>query len=180
MTTRRRPATLTLAALALTLTACSSAVGGSATPATTPPPTSASPTSPTDPFLNSNPCTILDQALAGEGYPTAVPSSADPKHACSFNKPTYGTVGLLLQAGQTIDEGIPDPSKARTGHVKDRRAIQVRENVGAKGDCMNKIEVKPNSRAIVVVTLVSRDTDEACTYANQASAKIEMFLPKTG
>lgn len=180
----RRSAPLILAALALGLTACSSTVGGAATPATTPPASTAAPASPTgtgnpsNPFINSNPCTILDQALAGEGFPTAAPNIADPEHACSFNKPPYGTVGLLLQAGQTIEENIADPSKARTGHVHERRAIQIRENVGAKGDCMNTIEVKPNSRASIVVTLVSRNTDEACAAVNDASAKIEPLLPK--
>ncbi len=100
-----------------------------------------------DPFASLNPCTLLDQALKDEGYPAAVPSSADP-------------------------------SKARTGDVNGRQAVQVKGRLGSKGACEIFMDVKSSSRAIVVVTLVSRNTDEACTYAGQEATKIEPLLPK--
>jgi len=131
-----------------------------------------------DPFASLNPCTLLDQALKDEGYPAAVPSSADPKHTCDLNKPSYGGVGLQLQAGRKYEENLGDPSKARTGDVNGRQAVQVKGRLGSKGACEIFMDVKSSSRAIVVVTLVSRNTDEACTYAGQEATKIEPLLPK--
>jgi hypothetical protein len=170
---------ISLAALSLALSACTSKVGGNPGPASTPPTSPSSATSNADPFVGMSPCTLLDQALAGEGFPPAAPNSADPKHACSTNKPPFGTVALTLQPGQTLAGSVTDPSKAHTGDVNGRPAIEERERVGAKGGCDVSMEVKPDSRAVVVATLVSRNTDEACTYAGQAATKIEPLLPKT-
>lgn len=179
-TSRRRTVLASLATLSL-LTACSSTVGGNPSAVSSPPASSSSPTSSTagsDPFASLSPCTLLDEALKDEGYPPATPNSADPKHACSFNKPPYGSVGLVLQAGRSYDQDIGNPSGAQTGDVNGRPAIQIPENIGAKGNCDIHLKVGTTSRAIVVITLVSRNTDEACTYANQVTTKIEPLLPK--
>jgi hypothetical protein len=179
-TSRRRTVLASLATLSL-LTACSSPVGGNPSAVSSPPASSGSSTSNSeggDPFASLSPCTLLDQALKEEGFPPAAPSSGDPKHACSFNKPPFGTVGLSLQANRGLDDNIDDPSKGRTGDVNGRTSIEVRERLGDKGACEIFMKIEPNSRAILVVNLVSRDTAEACTYAGQAATKIEPLLPK--
>jgi hypothetical protein len=178
-TSRRRTVLASLATLSL-LTACSSPVGGNPSAASSPPASSSSSTSSSagsDPFANLSPCTLLDQALKDEGYPAAAPNSGDPRHACEVSKPVYGGVGLQLQAGRNYED-IGDPSKGRTGDVNGRSAVQVKERLGSKGDCEIFLDVRPNSRAIVLVTLVNRNTDEACTYAGQEATKIEPLLPK--
>jgi hypothetical protein len=86
---------------------------------------------------------------------------------------------LALQNGQTIDQNIADPSKAFGGDLNGRPAIQVREGIGAKGDCMVKMEVKPNSRALVIINLRTGTTDEACRVSNDVATKIEPLLPKS-
>src|SRR5947208_5803648 len=158
----RSRALIVLATLALALTACDSTVHGN--PTTTTPTSGLSSSSPSsnDPFAAVSPCTILDQALGGEGYPAAAPDLADPKHSCSVDKPSYGTVALSLQAGQTYEQNIPDPSKAHTGDVNGRPAVQIPERLGDKGACDIAMEVKPGSRATVVIVLLSRNTTEAC------------------
>ena len=179
-TSRRRTVLASLATLSL-LTACSSTVGGTPSAVNTPPASSSTPTSSTagsDPFASLSPCTLLNEALKDEGYPPATPNSGDPKHACEVNKPTYGGVGLQLQAGRNYKDNIGDPSKSRVGDVNGRTAVQVKERLGSKGACEIFMEVKPGSRAIVLVTLVSRNTDEACSYAGQEATKIEPLLPK--
>src|SRR5262249_42223896 len=131
-----------------------------------------------DPFADLNPCTLLDQALKDESYKPAAPSSGDPKHACDVDKPSFGGVTLVLQAGQTYDSSIGDPSKAHSGKVNGRASIHIREHLGSTGDCDIQMEVKPGSRAVVIVSVVSGKTDEACTYAGSAATKIEPLLPK--
>jgi hypothetical protein len=125
-----------------------------------------------------NPCTVLDQVLAGQGYPAAVPTTADAKRSCVSTKQGYGEIGVLLQGGQTIDENITDPSKASTGDVNGRRAIQIRNGLGGSGACDVKMEVKPNSRALVMVTLRTETTDEACRLVNDVATRVEVLLPK--
>lgn len=179
-TSRRRTVLASLATLSL-LTACSSTVGGTPSAVNTPPASSSTPTSSTagsDPFASLSPCTLLNEGLKDEGYPPATPNSGDPKHSCSFDKPPFGSVGLSLQANRGLEENIDDPSKGRTGDVNGRTAIEVRERLRSKGACEIFMKVGPNSRAILGVNLVSRDTAEACTYAGQAATKIEPLLPK--
>lgn len=128
-----------------------------------------------------SPCKTLDQALVGAGFPLATPSIADER-ACSAQKIDASTgkgvdVGLDLQDGQKIDENITDPSKASTGTVNKRAAIEQREPQGSPGQCAIHIEVKPSSRAIVLVTAGS-DTENACKIAEDYAAKVEPLLPK--
>jgi len=178
-TSRRRTVLASLATLSL-LTACSSPVGGNPSAISSPPASSSSTSSSagSDPFASLSPCTLLDQALKDEGYPAAAPNSGDPRHACEVSKPVYGGVGLQLQAGRNYKENIGDPSKGRTGDVNGRPAVQVKERLGSKGDCEIFLDVSPNSRAIVLASLVNRNTDEACIYAGQEATKIEPLLPK--
>jgi hypothetical protein len=127
-----------------------------------------------DPFARLNPCQILDQALTGQGYSAAKRSDADAAHNCDAKKTDYGVIGLALQPGQTI----VDPRKAVTGDVNGRPAVQEREALGGTGSCDVSMEVAPNSRATVLVTLQTAGTDEACRLVNDVSTKVEPLLPK--
>ncbi|MFJ1760137.1 DUF3558 family protein [Amycolatopsis sp. NPDC088138] len=182
---RHRAALITFAALSLALSACDSKVGGTPQAADTPP-SSAPATSPSgatadNPFGDMKPCTTLDALLRDQGYPAAVPTAADSARTCTAVKKVGDDsirVSLSLHAGQTINENIADPSKASTGTVNDRPAVQEREPIGAKGQCDVKMEVKPKSRAIVAVTLGVGTTDQACTDVNDLATKFEPMLPK--
>ncbi|MFF0146741.1 hypothetical protein [Amycolatopsis sulphurea] len=125
---------------------------------------------------------MLDELLAGQGFPKASPSIADPKHACGTTKPSTITilaldVGLNLQAGRDYRENIRDPKTARTGDVNGRPAIEEPAPLGSPGQCSILMSVKPNSRAILDVTSGS-DTKAACSTARELATKFEPKLPQ--
>ena len=175
----RRPTLGVVGVITLALTACSTSVGGQATPVPTAPGTSsaAPPAGTGNPFAGMNPCTVLDQAAAGQGYPAAHPSTADSNRSCASDKPGDSTVGVALQNGQRFDQNISNPSKAVTGDVNGRPAIQEREPIGAVGQCSITMEVKPSSRALVSLS-GGKTTDEACQLVNAIATKLEPLLPK--
>ncbi|SED71499.1 hypothetical protein SAMN04489727_9043 [Amycolatopsis tolypomycina] len=98
----------------------------------------------------------------------------DPKKA------GYGVVGLALQPGQSINDIVTAPGKALTGDVNGRPAVQERDALGGTGSCDVSMEVKPKSRATVLVTLQTASTEEACQTANDVSTKVEPLLPANG
>ncbi|WP_432848143.1 hypothetical protein ACQPXB_45265 [Amycolatopsis sp. CA-161197] len=169
-----------LAALACALTACDGSVGGNPTPVS---PSgsapSSSPTSQTDtPLAGMSPCKTLDQTLAGQGYPPASPSIADQDTACDTQKSGQDHLSLGLQDGQSYDTSIPNPAKATTGNVRDRRAILEPEPTQQAGSCAVSIDVKPTSRATVFAALTSGNTDDACLRARLVAEAVEQLLPK--
>lgn len=179
----RRAALTSLVLLTLVVSACDSKMGG--TPQAADTPTSSAPTTgggnSNNPFGDMKPCATLDQALSGQGYPPSIPTTADSARTCTTKKKVGDDsirVGLSLHAGQTINENIADPSKASTGTVNNRAAVQERDPIGAKGQCAIGMEVKPNSRALVDVTLGVGTTDQACTDVNDVATKVEPLLPK--
>ncbi|EOD63394.1 hypothetical protein H480_37270 [Amycolatopsis vancoresmycina DSM 44592] len=123
-----------------------------------------------------NPCTVIDQVMAGEGFPAATPGTVDSARSCASNKPGDANVGVALQDNAGYDQNIPDPSKASTGHVGKRNAIIEREGIGAVGQCTISIEVKPNSRALVSVS-GNGTTQEACDRVTAIAIKVEKLLP---
>jgi hypothetical protein len=178
MRRHRLAALVTVGVIGVTAGACDGSVGGQATPDPTISANSsaASPSNSgaVNPFAGMNPCNVLDQALAGQGYPASVPTTADSKRSCATNKRTTGTdgidVALSLQDGQAVDPGV--------GDVNGRHAIQERDRLGGTGSCDVQMEVKPNSRALVLITLRTGSTDEACAVSNDVSPRIEPLLPK--
>ncbi|QKV77874.1 DUF3558 family protein [Amycolatopsis sp. Hca4] len=172
-------AVLTSATLVLVLSACDSKVGGTPQAANTPS-GSASPTKPSgtgdNPFTGLSPCTIIDQVMAGEGFPAAAPGTVDRERSCASNKPGDANVGVALQDNTGYDQGIPDPSKASRGHVGARNAIIERGSIGAAGQCTISIEVKPNSRALVSVS-GNDTTEQACDRVTAIAVKVEKLLP---
>jgi hypothetical protein len=179
-----RRASVAFAALVLALTACTSQVGGQATPsssaaATTAPATNADPG---NPFAGMSPCSILDQVLAGQGFPRAEPMVADTKNSCRATKPTAGNtpgvdVGLSLNAGRGYKENVGNPGQASEGNVNGRPAILEREPENSAGQCNVWLEVKPSSRAYVLLAS-GTDTARACQLVQDIAAKVEPLLPK--
>jgi uncharacterized protein DUF3558 len=173
---------------ALAATACTSQVGGQASPSSAvsgPDTSTASPTpdDPNNPFASLNPCSLLDQALAGGGFPPAIPTVADAKESCVANKPRAGDVSpvdlaLSLQPGRGYKNNISNPSQASEGKVNDRAAVEVREPRQSPGQCGIWLDVKSTSRAFVLVTSGS-DTANACKLVEGFTEKIEPLLPKT-
>jgi hypothetical protein len=184
VTARRAPRALAALTLALSLTACTSQVGGQASPSSS----AATSTAPgTDsasasPFAGLNQCTVLDQALTGQGFPRATPTVARAKDSCRTSKATAGDtpgvdVILSLQAGQNYRDNVGNPGQASEGKVNGRPAVEEREPEHSSGQCGVWLEVKPSSRALVLVSSGS-DTATACTQVEDIAAKVEPLLPK--
>ncbi|MEU0533063.1 DUF3558 family protein [Amycolatopsis tolypomycina] len=170
--------------MALALAACTSQVGGQATPSSQPTgSTAASPGDATaDPFAGVSSCSILDQALAGQGFPKAEPLVANPKQGCRTTKPASGNtpgvdVGLSLNPGRGYKENVGNPSQASEGNVNGRPAVLEREPENSPGQCDVWLEVKPNSRAFVLLAS-GTDTARACQLVEDVAAKVEPLLPK--
>src|SRR5689334_5750532 len=113
----RAATALTLATVALALSACDSKVEGNPQAAAT---TSSSASKPSgssgdNPFTGMDPCKLLDQVMAGKGFPAATPGTVDRERSCASNKPGDATVGVALQDNAGYDQNIPDPSKAARG-----------------------------------------------------------------
>ncbi|WP_328448286.1 DUF3558 family protein [Amycolatopsis sp. NBC_00438] len=186
MISQRIPAVLAaVAGTALVLAACTSQVGGQANPSSAAGSTSApDTTAPSgDSFASLKPCSLLDQGLSGQGFPAAVPTVADAKESCAANKPTAGDVravdvALSLQPGRGYKNNISNPSQASDGTVNGRAAVEVREPQQSPGQCGVWLDVKPDSRAFVLVTSGS-DTANACKLVEGFAEKIEPLLPKT-
>jgi hypothetical protein len=161
------------------LTACSDKVGGQPAPTSTSAnPSSAPSTGGNTPLAGMSPCATLDKALTGQGFPPSTPTVADPEHGCATDKPQVGGLSLLLQDGQSINENLTDPSKTQTGTVHERAAILEPGFLGTSSGCAVDMEVKPKSRAVVVGTLSTGTTDQACTFTRAAAEAVEPLLPK--
>ncbi|SFW61857.1 Protein of unknown function [Amycolatopsis australiensis] len=127
-------------------------------------------------------CAILDQALVGQGYPKAEPLVANPKQGCRTTKPASGDtpgvdVGLSLNPGRGYKENVGNPNQASEGNVNGRPAVLEREPENSPGQCDVWLEVKPNSRAFVLLASGS-DTARACQMVQEIAAKVEPLLPK--
>jgi hypothetical protein len=183
VTARRVPVAFVTLTFVLALAGCTSQVGGQANPSST----AAESTAPStggatdSPFADMNPCTVLDQVLAGEGFPQATPTLARSKESCGANKPTSGNtpgvdVSLSLQAGQNYKDTV-GKGQAAEGNVNGRPAIEEREPQNSSGQCGVWMDVQPDSRALVLVSSGS-DTPTACKKVEEVAAKIEPLLPK--
>lgn len=181
MTAQRVSVAFAALALGLSLAACTSEVGGQANPSTSVSTTDSPPADPNNPFAGLSPCTVLDQALAGQGVPKAVPGVADPNNSCKVDKPTSGdapglVVGLIFQAGANYRDNVNNPAKASDGKVNGRPAIEEQEPLNAKGQCAIRFQVG-NSRALMSVSF-GGDTAGACKQIEDIAPKVEPLLPK--
>jgi hypothetical protein len=169
-------------ALVFGLTACTSEVGGQATPSSSVPATSTATADSDNPFAGLSPCTILDQALAGQGFPQAEPTVADAKDGCRASKPSSGAaqgldIALVLQAGGNYKNNVNNPSQASEGKVNGRPAIEEREPQHSSGQCAIRFQVKQDSRALLVLNS-DLDTASACKQVEGIAEKVEPLLPK--
>jgi hypothetical protein len=182
MTTKRHLTYLfTAATFAAVLSACSSTSGGTPLPVTSPSApsaTTASSGNPSNVFGSLKACPVLDKALEGQGFTPAVAEQAGGDNGCKAGKVRTATVGVTLQPDAGIDDLNADPSKVHSGHINGRPAKQIREAIGAKGDCMIVIEVTKTSRAIVTASMSTGTTEEACALATSIAEKVEPQLPK--
>lgn len=187
MINRRVPLALAALAFAFGLAACTNEVGGLATPSSSlaGTPTSATGSAagdPHSPFAGLSPCTIVDQALSGLGFPKAEPTVADAKESCRASKPTSGNtpgsdVAVSLQPGRGYKDNVGNAGQASEGTVNGRPAVEEREPLHASGQCGVWLEVKPSSRVLVLVSSGS-DTPAACKLVEDVAAKVEPQLPK--
>lgn len=171
---------LALPLATLALTGCSSNVSGQGTTAptsSTAPPASSTPTN--NPLSSLDPCKVIDQAVTGQGYPPGQSSKVVLNQGpnCETQKSGIGTDSILFQDGLTIDANLPTSGQISRGTINNRRAAQAREALGLKDSCSVAMEVKPNSRAIVIVTLTTGTTDQACQAANDLAIKVDPLLP---
>ncbi|AXB47579.1 DUF3558 family protein [Amycolatopsis albispora] len=139
--------------------------------------TQASP-SPRELFDDVEACEVLDRAVVGQGFPPGTFSGIGSDNGCR-TQVTGTALGLTLDDRQGIDAlAAADPGKSFSGHVGERRAVQVKDSVGDGGACEIGIEVAPQARAVVMVVLGSnRPTDEACSKAKEIATAIEPVLP---
>ncbi|WP_084143773.1 DUF3558 family protein [Amycolatopsis taiwanensis] len=157
----------------LALTGCSGTIAGTPTPVTSSSAASTS-TSGADIFANLNPCQVLDQVLAGQGFNPGERKTT--RNECGALKPGLGTYGLALDPVQGLVEFTQtDPSAVKID-VNGRNALQATTQTGG---CTVAIEVSAHARASVDVHL-SRTTDlsVACSNAVQFAQQVEPLLPK--
>lgn len=132
-----------------------------------------------DPFAGLNLCALVDQGVAGQGFP---PAQVDPgiksKRQCSTQKPEFAIVGLIVQVNVPYNSSQIAGAAIKTGTVNDRPAVQASGGTDDPSGCDIVMEVKPNSRATVSAGFSSGVVDDACTLAQQVATKIEPLLPK--
>ncbi|WP_275291697.1 DUF3558 family protein [Amycolatopsis sp. La24] len=184
--TRRTIGALGVTTLALVgAAACSNPVDGAATPTTSAPAAASSPASISgNPFASLDQCQLLDQILAGQGFPPAQPSVADSNRSCRSAKKSQNAatdpaaeVGIALQNGQKYTDNIQNPSSAHNGNIDGRKLIEQRDLLGSPGGCQVGMEVGPNARALVIV-LISDDTQAACKKAEDVATALDKRLPR--
>lgn len=168
--------------LTLAATGCSSTVNGAPEPAGAPTP-AATPTGPANPFAALNQCSLVNEILAGQGFPPAQPTIADAKRTCRANiapsiTDTDGIgVAISLQNGQKYTENINHPDTARHGDIDGRPIIEQPEPLRVKGGCQVGMAVGDNARALVMATAGS-DTKRACAKAEEVATALSAKLPK--
>ncbi|WP_409462342.1 DUF3558 family protein [Amycolatopsis sp. GA6-003] len=181
MSTSRAKKTLALlGALGIVTAGCSSPVTGTPQPGQ-PSSAAAAPTS-GNPFSARNQCALLDRILAGQGFPKATPTVAQPTRSCASQKPSSGTekgieVGLFLQEGKLYTDNIAHPETARRGDINGRPSIEEPEQLNSPGQCDITMAVEPHSRANLGVTS-DLTTAEACAQVEKYAVALEPLLPK--
>ncbi|WP_409466850.1 DUF3558 family protein [Amycolatopsis sp. GA6-003] len=170
---------------AILVAACSTPVNGAATPTASAPASASGPASSSgNPFASLNQCQLVDQVLAGQGFPPAQPSVADSKRSCRSKKTFENAakdpaieVGIALQNGQKYTENIQNPNTAHEGNIDGRKLIEQRDLLASPGGCQIGMEVGPNARALVVV-LIGNDTPAACKKAEDVATALDKLLPR--
>jgi uncharacterized protein DUF3558 len=170
---------LTFIALLALAAGCTDKNGGTASPtenSTTPPASSSTAT--TNVFGDMKSCDVLDKAVEGQGFSPGSVDKVGGDNGCVTTKSQFGTIGVHLQPGQSIDNTNSDPSKVHDGTVNGRKSVEIQNGVSSRGDCAIMIEVTKTSRAFVIAALSTGTTDEACAFVYDVAKKVEPQLPK--
>ncbi|WP_297546402.1 DUF3558 family protein [Amycolatopsis sp.] len=163
------------------LASCTSTVNGQPNPeSSSSGPTTSASSNTGDPFAGLSTCVLVDQAVAGQGFPPSQPDPViDPsRRQCGTKKPGFGNIGMELQAGQPYNTNLPANGTRTEGDISGRPSVQLQNTVSGEGGCDVVMEVKPNSRVIVLATLSTGTTAQACDFVGQVATKIERLLPK--
>ncbi|MEV5299192.1 DUF3558 domain-containing protein [Amycolatopsis methanolica] len=157
-----------MACLATTMTACTSTVAGTASPAPR------SSTANADVFAGLNACQVLERLTAGQGFGPG--ENISRRNECDVLKSEYGTYGLALDPVQGLREFAETSDGVVETSVNGRNALQAPIPLGG---CAIVIEVGEHARAMVQVSLVSGPRDpQACVDAQALAEKLEPLLPK--
>lgn len=168
-------------ALLFAVAACSPSEEGRGTPATGQNVTSGTsePSAGVGAFDGVQECQVLDNALAAEGFPPARKETAGGDRGCITDKPRYGTVGIVLDDQQGLDDVATDPSKLFDGKVNGRRILVDKESLpSTTGDCAVYLEVAAKARVMLNTALSRGTTEEACDFIERISTAVEPQLPK--
>lgn len=130
-----------------------------------------------NPFTGIQSCKLLNKALDDFDFPEGARDDTAGPNGCQAQKVDYGVVGFSLQSGGTLADYPNDPSHAHRGDINGRSSIIESEGIGAEGACGVAMEVPPQSRAIIEVTLQTGSTDEACDFVKEVGESIEPMLP---
>ncbi|GAB3570267.1 hypothetical protein GCM10027445_23480 [Amycolatopsis endophytica] len=157
-----------MAALTMAMTACTTTVSGTASPAP------ASSTGSADVFANLNACRVLEQLTAGQGFGPG--ENISRRNECDVLKHEFGTYGLALDPVQGLREYAETTEGVVETSVNGRAALQAPIPLGG---CAIVIEVGEHARAMVQVSLISGPHDpQACVDAQALAEKLEPLLPR--
>ena len=174
---------------ALVLTACSQNSSGTPTPqntgaeATTSAKASTSNTASATPITDIDPCTLLNPTERtqlgglGEGERRDLGGGI----GCSWLASGKHRIGINLNDKLGIQD-LKDPggtSIELTVNGRKARKIPGSTQAGTNRMCEFGLEIGPSSRALIIVTMVSGTTEEACQIADQAAQVFEPKLPKS-
>ncbi|WP_317493954.1 DUF3558 family protein [Haloechinothrix sp. LS1_15] len=122
-----------------------------------------------------DPCDLLETALEGQDFEPGERPDTRSDRACNVDKPGSIQTTLEFQDGpfDVLDGEVFE------GVVNDRPARLFREPIEGASDgfCGVSVKVEDSQRALVFVTRIDRDTDEACDFAEELAEQVEPQLP---
>ncbi|WP_081736569.1 DUF3558 family protein [Amycolatopsis orientalis] len=173
-------AALVPAALALTLSACSSEKPGNAMTATNPtPPPSTQGNGTANVFGDLKACDLLEPITTPKGFDPPVVETAESDNGCAAQKRRYASVSIYLVPEAGIDQlsagqGTKIPTK-----VGGREAVEIPGDSGTEA-CTVAIAVTPNARMTASTSLNEGTNEEACALARELAVAAEPKLPRVG
>ena len=177
-------------ATTLALTACAQSSNGTPTPAqgttatnTASAETSASNTASDSPIADIDPCSLLTstERMQIGGLTEGERQDLAGGVGCSWL--ASGSHSIILDLNgklglQSLDDST-GTSVDLTVNGRKARKIPGSTQAGTNRMCEFGLEIGPSSRALIIVTMVSGTTEEACQIADQTAQAIEPKLPKS-
>ena len=163
-------AAVALACLAMTATACTDTVAGTASPASDVTPSSTN----ADVFAGLNACQLVEQLTSGQGFGPG--ENISRRNECDATKFDFATYGLALDPVQGLTEFAAANDSVVNLSINGRNAMQA--NIPT-GGCAIAIQVTEHARAMVTVSMSRYSQEaEACPNAKTFAEKVEPLLPK--